>query len=405
MQMWQSWTSALVWCLIVAMVGTPRMMAQEPPAAAPTATFSTEELTQMLAPIALYPDTLLAQIFMASTYPLEVVEEARWVEKNPSLKDAQLDTALEQQKWDPSVKALAHFPQILAMMNQNLEWTTNLGDAFLGQREEVMNTVQQLRAKAQATGNLQTTQEQKVIVEQQVIRIEPANPQVIYVPTYSPTVVYGTWAYPAYPPPPIYYPGYYPGAAFAAGAITFGAGMVAGAALAGAFDWNHHDIDIDVNRNVNINRTNVNVQNRSTQVWQHNPAHRSGVAYRDTATSQRYGQTHPRSAVSSPAARGYPTSTRTGVGQQARQGGTAGGASGVQRQEPGALSGSSRASQPSRPSNFERQTGGLDRSTSGAFSGLGNGGNAHMASQRGAASRSGSFQGGGHGGLGGGRRR
>jgi hypothetical protein len=395
---------ALVGCVLVALVGTPRMMAQESPAAAPTATFSTEELNQMLAPIALYPDALLAQIFMASTYPLEVVEEARWVEKNPNLKDAQLDAALENQKWDPSVKALAHFPQILALMNQNLEWTTNLGDAFLGQREEVMNTVQQLRAKAQATGNLKTTQEQQVIVEQQVIRIEPTNPQVIYVPAYNPTVVYGTWAYPAYPPPPIYYPGYYPGAAFAAGAITFGAGMVTGAALAGAFDWNHHDIDIDIDRNINVNRTNVNVQNRRTQVWQHDPAHRSGVAYRDRATSQRYGQTRPRDAVSSPAARGYPTSTRTGVGQQARQGGIAHSDSGVQRRESGALSGSSRVNQPSRPSSFERQTGGLDRSRSDAFSSLGDGGNARLASQRGAASRSGSFHGGGRGGFGGGRR-
>ena len=170
-------------------------------------TFSSEQLEQIVAPIALYPDALLAQVLMASTYPLEVVEAARFAQANPSLEDKALDDELQQRSWDPSVKSLVSFPQVLTMMDEKLDWTQKLGDAVLAQQKDVMDAVQRLRAKAQAEGNLKTTEQQKVIVEEAppsggttVIVIEPANPQVVYVPTYNPTVVYGAWPYPAYPP-------------------------------------------------------------------------------------------------------------------------------------------------------------------------------------------------------------
>lgn len=154
----------------------------------------------MLAPIALYPDSLLIQVLMAATYPLEVVQAARWVSQNPNLKGEKLAAALNQKSWDPSVISLVNFPSVLAMMNDKLEWTQNIGDAFLGQKDQVMATIQNLRAKAQAQGTLKTTKEQVVVVQEKTIVVEPADPMVVYVPAYNPTVVYGAWWYPAYPP-------------------------------------------------------------------------------------------------------------------------------------------------------------------------------------------------------------
>ena len=169
--------------------------------------FKAEELEQILAPIALYPDSLLTQILMASTYPLEIVQADRWAKQNKDMKGDALAKALEAQPWDPSVKSLVNFPQVLAMMSEKLDWTQKVGDAFLAQQKDVMGTIQKLRHKAQASGNLKTTKEQVVKVEKEVIIIESASPQVVYVPTYNPTVVYGAWAYPAYPPYPVYPPG------------------------------------------------------------------------------------------------------------------------------------------------------------------------------------------------------
>jgi len=154
-----------------------------PPAAAQPASFKNEELEQLAAPIALYPDALVAQILMASTYPLEVVEAARWSKANPNVKDKALEDAMQQQRWDPSVKSLAAFPQVLAMMNEKLDWTQKLGDAFLGQQKELMAAVQRLRAKAQAAGNLKSGKEQTVTVDQQggstAYVIAPTNPQTV----------------------------------------------------------------------------------------------------------------------------------------------------------------------------------------------------------------------------------
>jgi hypothetical protein len=212
--------------------------------------FKQEELEQILAPIALYPDALLTQVLMASTYPLDIVQADRWAKQNKDMKGDALAKALEAQTWDPSVKSLVNFPQVLAMMSEKIDWTQKLGNAFLSQQKDVMDTVQDLRAKAQAAGNLKTTNEQKVIVEKETIIIQSASPQVIYVPAYNPTVVYGTWAYPAYPPYPVYPPGYVAGAAF----VT---GVAVGAAWGYAWghaNWHGGDVNINVNQNANINK-------------------------------------------------------------------------------------------------------------------------------------------------------
>jgi len=176
---------------------------------------SPEQLEQLVAPIALYPDALLSQVLMASTYPLEIVEAARWLKSHPGLDSKALEKAMASQSWDPSVKSLTAFPQVLEMMNDKLTWTTQLGDAFLADQQSVMNSVQVLRQKAKAEGNLESNKQQQVTVESeptgsqaQTIVIAPADPQVVYVPTYNPTVVYGAWAYPAYPPFYWYPPGY-----------------------------------------------------------------------------------------------------------------------------------------------------------------------------------------------------
>lgn len=238
---------------------------------------SQAELDQLIAPVALYPDALLAQVFMASTYPLEVVSAARWVQQNPKVTGKALEDAMQKQPWDPSVKSLAPFPSVLAMMNDKLEWTQKLGDAFLGQRPDVMKTVQVLRKKAYDAGNLKTTTEQKVVVEKQVIVIEPAT-TVVYVPVYNPTVVYGAWWHPAYVP---YY--YYPPGYVARPGVGFATGIVVGAALWGGCNWHGNDVTINVNHYNQFNRTNITRVN-----WQHDASHRKGVPYRDPTVAQRY---------------------------------------------------------------------------------------------------------------------
>ena len=275
--------------------------------------FKQEELEQLLAPIALYPDSLVAQILMASTYPLEVVQAERWVKQNKSLKGDALTAALEKENWDPSVKSLVNFPKVLQMMNEKVDWTQKLGDAFLAQQKDVMDTIQNLRKKAEAEGNLKTNQEQKVIVEKetQTIIIEPSNPQVVYVPTYNPTVVYGTWWYPAYPPYYYYPPGYVAGSAL----FYFGVGVTIGAAWGyawGGCNWRRGDVNININRNTNIN-TKIDRSKYANRVstgeggrgsWKHNPEHRKGVSYRDPSTAQKFNRGASREAQSREAFRG-----------------------------------------------------------------------------------------------------
>jgi hypothetical protein len=276
-------------------------------------TFKQEELDQLLAPIALYPDSLLAQILMASTYPLEVVQAGRWIKANQTLKGDALSAALEKENWDPSVKSLVNFPQVLDLMNEKLDWTQKLGDAFLAQQKDVMDTVQRLREKAEAQGNLKSSEQQKVIVEKetQTIIIEPANPQVVYVPTYNPTVVYGTWWYPSYPPYYYYPPGYAAGAAL----FSFGVGVAVGAAWGyawGGCNWRGGDVDIDINRNTNINNNidRSKYQNKVTTgqggrgEWKHDPEHRKGVSYRDQGTAQKFDRGASKDVQSREAFRG-----------------------------------------------------------------------------------------------------
>ena len=286
---------------------------QKPPAAsaapaAGAARFSQQELDQLLAPIALYPDALFAQVLMASTYPLDVVSAERWVKANPGQKDKALQDALEKQPWDPSVKSLAVFPQVLMMMSEELDWTQKLGDAFLAQQKDVLATAQTLRAKAQAQGNLKDTKEQKVVTEQvestTVIRIEPTSPEVVYVPTYNPTVVYGSWWYPAYPPYYYYPPGYVAGGAL----LGFTAGVIVGGALWGNTNWGGGDVNIDVNRYNNFNKTNI-----SNKEWSHNTERRGAVPYRDNATAQQYGKGRSADAASREAFQGRAEAGRDSI--------------------------------------------------------------------------------------------
>jgi uncharacterized protein DUF3300 len=293
------------------------------PAQAPAAggkTFSQEQLDALMAPIALYPDPLLAQILMASTYPLEIVEAARWSKANPGVKDKALEDAMQKQSWDPAVKSLTSFPQVLDMMNTKLDWTQQLGDAFLAQQKEVMATVQGLRKKAQDQGNLKSSKEQNVVVEkvetQTVIKIEPADPQVVYVPTYNPTAIYGAWPYPAYPPYAYYPPGYVAGTAF----WSFTAGVVVGAALWGNCNWGGGNVNVNVNRYNSYNRTNINNSN-----WNHSAEHRKGVAYRDQGTAQKYDRGQSRDAASREQFRGRADQGRQDLGQGGMDRGQAGG--------------------------------------------------------------------------------
>jgi hypothetical protein len=271
----------------------PGAAAQAPGAAAPAAspgakTFSEQEIEQLVAPIALHPDALFTQILMASTYPLEVVAAERWIKSHSGLKGKALEDALQAEPWDPSVKSLTVFPQVLTMLSEKIDWTQKLGDAFLAQQKDVLAAAQTLRAKAAAQGNLKTTEQQQVVTEQveskTIIKIVPTDPEVVYVPTYNPTVVYGAWPYPAYPPYSYYPPGY----AYAPGAalFTFAAGAAVGAALWGDCDWGRGDVDVNVNRYNNFNRSNVSNRN-----WTHNAAHRGAVPYRDRGVAQQYGRT------------------------------------------------------------------------------------------------------------------
>lgn len=397
------------------------------------------ELDQLLAPVALYPDSLVSQVLMAATYPLEVVQAERWARANASLKADALTTALEKETWDPSVKSLVNFPQVLAMMSEKLDWTTKLGDAFLAQQKQVMDTVQKLRAKAKAEGNLETTKEQTIIVQEEgpteVIVIESASPEVIYVPTYNPTVVYGAWPYPAYPPYHYYPPGYVAGAA----ALSFGLGVACGAAWGYAWgncNWGHGDVDIDVDRNTFVNnkidrsrhKAEIGSRNRNVQngrgSWQHDPSHRKGAAYRDGNTAKKFGG--PSTADAAKSRDSYRGRADAGRQDLAR---------GDADQFRGGQSPNRNPSGPGNRDGAGNRIQGQDRSTSrpqdrgatadrrqpsqnnrgGAFDGAGQGQSARNQSQRGQASRSSPSRSGGggrapasrpaRGGGGGGRRR
>lgn len=397
----------------IAFAQQPSSGGAPPPAPAGDAkkSFTQQELDELMAPIALYPDALMAQVLMASTYPLEVVEAARWSKANPSVKDKALEAAMEKQTWDPSVKALTSVPQVLTMMNEKIDWTQKLGDAFLSQQADLLKTAQTLRKKAEDAGNLKSSENMKVTKETeqnvQVIKIEQPNPEVVYVPTYNPATIYGPWWYPV-PPPYYYYP---PGYAYGAG-LAFATGVFVGAAIWGNCNWGGNNVNINVNKYNNFNKTNISNGN-----WNHNADHRGGVSYRDNATAQKYnrggdrqaaqsreqfrghaeqgrqelssmdkGQLNSRVDSANRASAGASASNRAGAGASAsnRAGSTGAGASASNRAAGGGASAS-------------RGGGG----SGGGFSGAGGGG----ASTRAASSRGGASRGGGGGGRGGGGRR
>ena len=370
--------------------------------------FTQQELDQMLAPIALYPDSLLSQIFMASTYPLEVVEAARWSKANPNLKGEQAVQAVAENTWDPSVKSLVAFPQILKMMDEKLNWMERLGDAFLAQQQEVMDTVQSLRQKASDAGNL--TSNDQIRVEQQgpSIVVEPANPQVVYVPYYDPLVMYGPWWWPAYPP--VYWapwPGYFYGPRFGVG-FAWGIGIGVGPGFFfGGFNWPYRHISV-----VNVNNFyyhTVNV-NRGT-VWVHDPVHRRGVPYRDVALRQQFSRMsaspearrefrgHDSSSFVGHSAFGNSPDARSGFGNRQEGRGDSSGRFNMQ--------GSSRSDMRSAPSRPSLPNGVSPRveQRSHAFEGVGHGAaernfsaRGHASSQGFASPPSGGFRGGGAGG-------
>ena len=213
-------------------VGLSRCPTRRPRPPPPYTQATPEQLQQLVAPIALYPDSLVAQILAASTFPDQVVEADRWVQEHPGLQGDALGQAVDQQPWDPSVKALTAFPSVLGNMDKNLSWTSSLGDAYYNQQQDVMDAIQVMRQRAQEAGNLRTTPQQVVETQGATIIVQPANPEVVYVPAYDPWVVYGgpIMAWPGwYPYPGIWYNGPY---------LSFGIGF--GIGFFGGFGWGWH---------------------------------------------------------------------------------------------------------------------------------------------------------------------
>ncbi len=257
-----------------------------------------QQLQQLVAPIALYPDALLAQVLTASTYPLEVTMAARWSEKNQNLKGAALEDAMQKQSWDPSVKGLTSVPQVLAMMNEKLDWTNQLGEAFLAQPDDVQNAIQALRGQAESTGNLKSSKEQRVrrvaappstgyVGPPEYIVIEPMEPDYINVPVYDPLIVYGSgyWA-PAYAPFFWYPPWWTVGAAFG-----FGAALFVGPALYYHYNWGYGGFAaIQTNTMLYSKFNKVNLSGGGQfQNWKFDPAHHGNVQFKNTKLQQQFG--------------------------------------------------------------------------------------------------------------------
>ena len=290
-------TAALCAALLIRsnVVSSPLPVPQAATTTTPAAArIPNDQLDSLVAPIALYPDPLLAQVLAASTYPLEIVQLQQWMTKHPDLTGEALAAAVEKEDWDPAVQGLAALPDVVKRLGDDIQWTTDLGNAFLVQQSDVMDAVQRMRKKASDAGNLKTTEQQRVTTQvvqtKEVIVIQQANPQVVYVPTYNPVVVYGP---PIYPYPPIYYPppGYY-----AAGvAIGFGVGVAMGAFWGGGWGygprWGYGSVNINVNNRYVNHYNRYNSYNRYGGNWNHNPQHRGGTPYADRSTANRYGGT------------------------------------------------------------------------------------------------------------------
>ena len=390
-----------------------------------------DQLDSLVAPIALYPDPLLAQTLAASTYPLEIIQLQQWLDQNGNLKDKALADAVAKQSWDSSVQALAALPDVVKRLANDIQWTADLGNAFLAQQDDVMEAVQRMRKRAQDKGNLKSTEQQKVdtkvIENKSVIIVEQANPQVVYVPSYDPVVVYGA---PIYPYPPIYYP---PAGYYAAGmAISFGVGVMMGAFWSGGWGWGcgwggNNNVYVNrnnnFNRNSNINRgnhTNIGTGSRNNlgggnrpstlparaggdgrSQWQHNPEHRGGAPYRDRATADRFGGS----------ARGDSLAQRQGSARQqiGRQGGNLasnrGGGAGLSNRASGSGFWNRSAGADRIGSRDVSRSGGGNRDAFGGGSRGYSGSNARAGSSRGSSSMRSRGGGGGFSRGGGGRRR
>jgi len=301
-------------CVLALAPGDPAIYAQptslqNAPADQPAPTIPADQLDSLVAPIALYPDPLLTQVLVASTYPLEIIQLQQWLQKNPGLTGDALTNAVQKQDWDPSIQSMAVFPDLVKRLSDDIKWTTDLGNAFLAQQSDVMDAVQRMRTKAMDAGKLKSNEQMKVetqtVESKTVVVIQPANPQVVYVPTYNPVVVYGP---PIYPYPPIYYP---PPSYYAAGMFfAFGVGIAVGSYYRGGWGYNcgwGRNTTIIVNRNNNyishynrttINNVNRNNINRPSQLpagggnnWQHNPQHRGGTPYSNQNVAKQYGGT------------------------------------------------------------------------------------------------------------------
>lgn len=419
-------------CCVLVVPGDVPLMAQQAAAPAaeaaepPAAPIPADQLDSLVAPIALYPDPLLAQVLAASTYPLEIVQLRQWLDKHKDLKDKALADAVKKENWDPSIQSMAALPDVVKQMEENIKWTSELGNAFLAQESGVMDAVQRMRAKAKDSGKLTSNEqmkvETKVVESKTVVVIEQSNPQVVYVPSYDPVVVWGVA--PVYAYPPIVYPaGYY-----AAGvALSFGVGLAMGAMWGGGWGYgcgwggnNTVNINNNNNFNRNSNRTN-NIGNGSGNRgngnrgnggnWSHNPQHRGGAPYGDRSTANKFGGTTRGDSASNRQA-----SARQNAGQRGGAGGVGGGAGSGNsfRSNSGAGSGAGGASNRGSSSVGNRQasgSGGSRGSSSGAFGGGGSSGSsARSSSSRGSSSMGGGGSrggggGGSRGGGGGGRRR
>jgi hypothetical protein len=287
--------------LSVLMVGPAGLFAQDQPPAPPPPgqTLSPEQLNNLVAPIALYPDPLLSQVLVATTYPLEVVQAYQWLQRNPGLNGPDLTSAAQQQNWDASIQALVVFPDVLKRLNDDVSWTTDLGNAFLAQQQDVMDAVQRMRQQAQQAGKLASTPQENVVTGnedgQPYIGIEPANPDVIYVPVYDPVWIWG---------PPLWYPyprWYWPPRSVIYGGVGFGfggginVGFFFGGGWHGWGGWGWHPgwggRTIVVN-NTFIHQYNFNTTRianvHGTSVWTHDVSHREGVPYANPALNDRF---------------------------------------------------------------------------------------------------------------------
>jgi hypothetical protein len=308
---------ALLLCAVLMTQGGTLYAQQQPPPQLPPPgqTLSPDQLDDLVAPIALYPDPLVSQILVATTYPLEVVEAFQWMQRNPGLTGPALTQAAQQQNWDPSIQALVIFPDVMKRLNDDVTWTTNLGNAFLGQQGDVMDAIQRMRRKAQDAGKLASTNQQRVEqttdAGRPVIEIVPADPAVIYVPTYDPAWIWGPPLW--YPYPRWYWPRPYGAGVF----FGFGAGITVGAFFGGGWGgwggwgwhpgWGNHTVVVNntfITRN-NFNSTRI-INNHGTAEWSHDAAHRQGVPYARPELSQRY-QAPVRQNLRTPEAHNFST--------------------------------------------------------------------------------------------------